>query len=211
MEEAIFLRLRNQPRTPLPSPSPSSTSLIWLPIGFPNPTSHFVSHHLLVLKSSLSRTLRHFYPLAGRVTPLCGPSTDTRFEIRYSAGDSVPLTLAESADDFEQLSGDQPRGFGSVYSLILPLPPIDDGSIPLLVLQITVFLNQGVALDVAGHHVACDDSNSIHFVKSWVVACIVGDSSESLLSPLPLLCDPTAIADPDGLYHKITLVALVPR
>ncbi|WOL05416.1 hypothetical protein Cni_G14145 [Canna indica] len=205
--------------SPPPESAPDAAALpltffdiVWLPTGpverlffyhFPHPTSHFVSHHLPVLKSSLSRTLRHFYPLAGRVTPPRGPSADARFEIRYSADDSVPLTLAESADDFEQLSGDQPRGFGSVYSLIPLLPPTDDGSIPLLALQITVFPNQGVALGVAVHHVACDDSSSTHFVKSWAAACMLGDSTESPISPLPPLCDPTAIADPDGLYHKI--------
>ncbi|KAJ8509937.1 hypothetical protein OPV22_000371 [Ensete ventricosum] len=186
--------------------------VVWLPTGpverlffypFPHPTSYFVSHHLPVLKSSLSRTLRHFYPLAGRVVPPRGPSPDAKFQIRCSDGDSVPLTLAESSDDFRQLSGDQSRGFGRVYGLIPQLPPTDDGSIPLLALQITVFPDQGVSIGVAVHHVACDDSSSIHFVKSWAAACNAEVLSESPLSPLPPLCDPTVIADPDGLYYKI--------
>ncbi|XP_064990314.1 anthocyanidin 3-O-glucoside 6''-O-acyltransferase-like [Musa acuminata AAA Group] len=205
--------------SPPPGSAPNASlpltffDVVWLPTGpveriffypFPHPTSHFVSHHLPSLKSSLSRALRHFYPLAGRVVPPCGPSPEAKFQIRCSDGDSVSLTLAESSDDFRQLSGDQPRGFGRVYGLIPQLPPTGDGSIPLLALQITVFPDQGVSIGVAVHHVACDDSSSIHFVKSWAAAaaCSVEDPSESPLSPPPL-CDPTVIADPDGLYYKI--------
>lgn len=184
--------------------------IVWLPTGpverllfyrFPHPTSHFLSHHLPLLTSSLSRALLLFYPLSGRVSPPRASSPDAKFQIRYSPGDSVPLDVAESSEDFDRISGDCPRAFRDLHSMVPRLPLADDGSIPLMALQITVFPNQGVALGVAVHHVACDDSSSIHFLKSWAAAATGGDSNEAPISP-PLI-DRTAIADPDRLYFKI--------
>ncbi|XP_010940606.1 phenolic glucoside malonyltransferase 2 [Elaeis guineensis] len=184
--------------------------IVWLFTGpvervffypFPHPTSHFVTHLLPTLKSSLSLTLQHFYPLAGRVRSSPDPSSDSKFEICYSAGDSITLISAECSDDFDQLSGNHPRNFRELYKLIPQLPHSNDGTIPLLALQVTLFPDHGISIGVAIHHVACDDSSSMHFIKSWAASCRLGGSDSP--PPPPPLHDRSTIADPDGLYSKI--------
>ncbi|OAY75783.1 Malonyl-coenzyme A:anthocyanin 3-O-glucoside-6-O-malonyltransferase [Ananas comosus] len=178
--------------------------------ALPHSTSHFVAHLLPQLASSLSLALLRFPPLLGRVRPAAAAAAadddDVDFAFSFSSSDdSVPLTVAESSDDFDALSSPGPRDFANLHALIPPLPRPGDGSIPLTAVQVTVFPRRGVALGIAIHHAACDDSSFLHFVKSWAAACKLG-GAVGLPLPLPFPPPPSfdrgAIPDPAGLRAK---------
>ncbi|XP_020079883.1 coumaroyl-CoA:anthocyanidin 3-O-glucoside-6''-O-coumaroyltransferase 1-like [Ananas comosus] len=173
--------------------------------SYPHPTPHFLSHHLPPLLSSLSLSLRSFFPLAGRVDrPLSSDPPALSFS---PSSHSLTLTLAESSADFDLLSGDSPRHFAELYSLVPQLPPSSgdddgdgDGSIPLAAVQVTVFPSRGICVGLSVHHVACDDSSSMHFVRSWAAACRLGGAEPPATAP-PFY-DRGVIADPNGLCSK---------
>ncbi|XP_072967135.1 anthocyanin 5-aromatic acyltransferase-like [Typha angustifolia] len=198
--------------SPPPNSVPDSTlpftffDVVWLHTGpverlffypFTHSVEHFVSHLLPVLKSSLSLALQDFHFLAGRVKP--SSLQPDLFEYSYSDGDSIPFLISESDADFDELSGDTPRDYAKLFDLIPRLPKSDDGSIPLTALQVTVFPDRGISIGIAIHHVACDDSSSIHFVKTWSSICKLGGGASSIAPPF---YDRAVIADTNGLYSK---------
>lgn len=68
--------------------------------------SHFLGTLVPNLKNSLSLTLKHFSPLAGKtILPLTSGTPFTH----YVAGDSVPLTISQSDADFVHLIGNHYR------------------------------------------------------------------------------------------------------
>nr|CAD1820979.1 unnamed protein product [Ananas comosus var. bracteatus] len=86
-----------------------------------------------------------------------------------------------------------------------PAPPSSgdddgDGSIPLAAVQVTVFPSRGICVGLSVHHVACDDSSSMHFVRSWAAACQLGGAEPPATAP-PFY-DRSVIADPNGLCSK---------
>ncbi|KAG1354911.1 phenolic glucoside malonyltransferase 1 [Cocos nucifera] len=160
---------------------------------FPHPTAHFMDSGLPNLKSSLSLTLQHFFPLAGNLRR----SPDDRYEISYVDGDSIPFTVAEHDGDFHDLSDAHACDVSKLLQLVPQLPKSYDAQ-PLLALQATVFPNHGIVIGVSVHHIACDGSSSMHFMKSWASACKSGGSMPAV-APRPLF-DRTLISDPRGLY-----------
>ncbi|XP_066319808.1 malonyl-coenzyme A:anthocyanin 3-O-glucoside-6''-O-malonyltransferase-like [Miscanthus floridulus] len=167
---------------------------------------HFAAHLLPSLVSSLSATLHAFYPLLGRVRP-CPDGGDGGYEFFCSAdgGEAVELTVAESSDNFDELSGGGPRDVARLYALVPQLPrPEADGSFALAAAQVTVFPARGVAVGVSIHHVACDDSSYMHFVKTWAARCreaISGTDAVPVPPPPPFL-DRGVVADPEGLAAR---------
>nr|BBG28371.1 anthocyanin malonyl-CoA acyltransferase [Cymbidium hybrid cultivar] len=196
-------------RPALPLTSFDITWLDFIPIDrlffyrFPCPTSAFLDSQLPNLKSSLSLTLNSFYPLAGTIRR--SSAIDDRFEIYYSDGDSVPLTVCECESmDFGDVSGQHRRPFGKLLLLVPSLLKYVDAQ-PLLAIQITLFPNQGICLALRIHHAACDGFSSIHFVKSWAAA-----SRAAPLPPSPSL-DRSSISDPHSLYSKLAQTVLLRR
>ncbi|CAN6245585.1 unnamed protein product [Urochloa humidicola] len=174
---------------------------------YPHTAEHFAANLLPQphLVSSLSAALHRFYPLVGRVRPC--PDGGGGYEF-YSAGgdagESVQLTVAESSDDFDELSGCGPRNVARLYALVPQLPRTEDGTFALAAAQVTVFAGRGIAVGVSIHHVACDDSSYMHFVKTWAGQCRVAaavDSAEAAVPPPPFL-DRGVVADPEGLAAR---------
>ncbi|KAG0477864.1 hypothetical protein HPP92_012583 [Vanilla planifolia] len=204
--------LSSSPRPSLPF---TMFDIPWLNLGpverlfffrFPHSTSHFLDVHLPILKSSLSITLELFYPLAGSYR--CSP--ENRFEIHYSDGDAVSLTVNESLDlDFHDIAGHHARSVDKLL-LLVPNLPISPDSQPLLALQLTLFPGQGLCLALTVHHAACDGFSSIHFVKYWAAACRAAGSLPPSLPPPPFL-DRSVIADPRGVYWKLSEIFRSPK
>jgi hypothetical protein len=76
-------------------------------------------------------------------------------------------------DDFEELSGGSARDVARLYALVPQLLRTEDGSFALAAVQVTVVTGKGLAVGVSIHHVACDDSSFMHFVKTWAGQCRV--------------------------------------
>ncbi|TVU07479.1 hypothetical protein EJB05_46802, partial [Eragrostis curvula] len=166
---------------------------------YPHPIEHFTARLLPNLTSSLSAALHGFYPLLGRVRP-CPDG----YEFCSTGGDDaggVELTVAESSDDFEELSGGSARDVARLYALV---PRTEDGSFALAAAQVTVFAGKGLAVGVSIHHVACDDSSYMHFVKTWAGHCRVaaGEDDAAAAVPPPPFLDRGVIADPEGLASR---------
>ncbi|KAF3330287.1 malonyl-coenzyme A:anthocyanin 3-O-glucoside-6''-O-malonyltransferase-like protein [Carex littledalei] len=164
-------------------------------------TSHFLSVSLPSLTSSLSLTLQRFHLLTCHVST--SPSDPAQYIFSPSTTNSIALTVAqlESGTNFEELVTSDPRDLSKLDPLVPQLCKSNDGTTPLAALQITIFPNEGICIGVSIHHVACDDSASIHFVKSWAAACRDnGFDSES--APVLPIHDRSVIPDPNGLYFK---------
>ncbi|KAL6912333.1 hypothetical protein ACP4OV_001138 [Aristida adscensionis] len=171
---------------------------------YPHPADHFAARLLPRLVSSLSAALHGFHPLLGRVRP-CPDGGGGGYELCSAGGGEggVELTVAESDDDFDELSGGAPREVGRLYALVPRLPPAEDGASALAAAQVTVFPGRGVAVGVSIHHVACDDSSYMHFVKTWAGHCRVAAGEDAAAAvPAPPFLDRGVVADPDGLAAR---------
>ncbi|XP_025802054.1 coumaroyl-CoA:anthocyanidin 3-O-glucoside-6''-O-coumaroyltransferase 2-like [Panicum hallii] len=159
---------------------------------------------LPLLRSSLSVTLRRFYPLAGTIRP------HPPFLCSYTPGaDALTLVVAESdsPDDFDRLVARSPRDLAGIRPLVPQLPPPgEDGAFSLAAVQATVFPGRGICLGVSVHHAACDDTSTMHFVRTWAAACRLGlesdDGSEDAALPPPPVLYRSLVADPDDLRGK---------
>ncbi|CAN6853627.1 unnamed protein product [Brassica oleracea] len=116
------------------------------------------------LKSSLSATLLHYLPLAGR---LVWNPTYTKPSIVYSPDekDAVYVTVAESNGELSRLSGDEPRPATEFHPLV-PELPVSDESARVLAVQITFFPNKGFSLGVTAHHAVLDGKTTAMFLKA---------------------------------------------
>ncbi|XP_062220759.1 malonyl-coenzyme A:anthocyanin 3-O-glucoside-6''-O-malonyltransferase-like [Phragmites australis] len=169
---------------------------------YPHPVEQFTAHLLPSLVFSLSAALHSFYPLLGRVRPC--PDGGGGYEFCSSGGDAggVELTVAESDDDFEELSGGGPRDVARLYALLPQLPRTEDGTFSLAAAQVTVFAGRGLAVGVSIHHVACDDSSYMNFVKTWAGQCRVAAGEDAAAVPPPPFLDRGVVADPEGLAGR---------
>ncbi|KAH7663544.1 Transferase protein [Dioscorea alata] len=159
-------------------------------------TDDFISSIVPSLTSSLSLTLHHFYPLAGKLVRHSPNSND--FAIHYKHGDSVSFTIAESHADFQSLSSNNPLPFHEVYTLVPILDKFSDDSKPLLSLQATFFPNAGISIGIAFHHITADGSAIGLFYKSWALSC--SSSGSVPLLQLPPVFDKSLVNDPHGFY-----------
>ncbi|OAY84083.1 Anthocyanin 5-aromatic acyltransferase [Ananas comosus] len=175
---------------------------------FPHPTSHFLSSFLPSLKSSLSLSLRSFFPLASLLRP--SPGASDRFELFYSDATSpgVLFTVAECVDDgssgglFDRLAGPRPRDVGQLRALVPRLAPPDSaGSQPLLAVQVTVFPHHGVVVGTTMHHATCDGSSYTLFRQTWAAAARRSSGDISLdAHPIGPVVDRSLVLDSHGLY-----------
>ncbi|KAJ6845028.1 anthocyanin 5-aromatic acyltransferase [Iris pallida] len=205
-----------------PAPAPASVAqpfslpltffdILWLRSGpvktlflypFPHTTATFKDSYLPNLKSSLSLTLRHFRPLAGRLR--LSPDPCHHYELHCAEGDSVPLAVAETDIDFLDLVGSHARESHKFRSLVPPLPELDadvgTNGPPLLAVQATVFPNRGIGIGVTVRHVACDGATFVHFIKSWASSTRSG-GRVPLAGDAPSF-DRSVIVDPCNLYSE---------
>jgi len=166
---------------------------------FPHSTLHFCKTTLPSLKTSLSQTLQHFFPLAGNL--LCPPPPHKPF-IRCTDDDSIPLTVVESRADFNHLSSNHPKRLKDLDHLVPKLTCTnmhDDTFVfPLLALQTTIFPNQGLCIAITYCHVM-DDSCCSNFMKYWSSICRSGGVELSLVERSTPCLDRGVLKDPKGL------------
>lgn len=165
---------------PLPSPLPPPTKLssfdaIW--IGFPpiqrlllytdtrGRTGDF-SALVDCLKTSLSSTLLHFLPLAGKLAYV--PSTGD-VEIDYS-DPGFAFDVAESDTDLQRLAADELHDTESFLKLV---PSIDTTELPFwpFAVQVTRFKCGGVAIGYTVHHTVVDGKGIWQFIEAWTGTC----------------------------------------
>ncbi|KAJ9173170.1 hypothetical protein P3X46_016334 [Hevea brasiliensis] len=161
-------------------------------------SAFFHSEILPKLKRSLSHTLFHFPPLAGRLT---WPPHSTRPIILYSPNDAVSLTVAETNADIDRHMGNQVRDVSESRPYV-PELPISETTSPTMALQITVRPGKGFTVGITTHHAVFDGKSAYMFLKAWSYICKHSDengNSFPLSQELIPLFDRTIIKDPARL------------
>ncbi|KAL6962491.1 shikimate O-hydroxycinnamoyltransferase [Sarracenia purpurea var. burkii] len=116
---------------------------------------------LKTLKDSLSLTLVHFYPLAGRLSWLGGG----RLALDCTAA-GVELIEADSKLKLDDLGDFSPcPEFMSLIPSVNYNIPIHEQ--PLLIVQLTNFRCGGISLGVSISHAATDGQSALHFMSEW--------------------------------------------
>ncbi|KAI3814775.1 hypothetical protein L1987_14419 [Smallanthus sonchifolius] len=124
-------------------------------------------HNVLqTLKTSLSTTLVHFYPLAGRLCSITGGRLELNCNangVRFTEA-YVDVNLVD-LDDFSK---------NPIFDQLIPSvdyrnTPLEDT--PLLLLQVTRFVCGGWSLGFCISHVAVDGQSALHFLSEWARVC----------------------------------------
>lgn len=164
---------------------------------------HFLETILPSLQKSLSTTLALFLPLAGNILL---PSNSGMPVIRYVSGDSVPLTVDQSDQDFCYLSGHHQRVADEFYPSVPDLPPAtkvgDAISVPIIAFQITLFPHQGICIGFTISHVVGDGSSMVNLVKSWALINRLGEDFYRTDGELVPVLDRNLVPDPQDLKSK---------
>ncbi|GFQ07310.1 anthocyanin 5-aromatic acyltransferase [Phtheirospermum japonicum] len=130
--------------------------------------SRFMDTIVPSLKISLSLTLKHFPPMAGKI--VVDNNNSGTPASRYVAGqDSLSLTIAVSYADFVNVTGYHPREAAQFHGFA---PDLNDTLTPtsklsVLAIQLTLFPNQGVCIGVTGNHIIGDGATLSLFMKTW--------------------------------------------
>ncbi|CAA7055487.1 unnamed protein product [Microthlaspi erraticum] len=155
------------------------------------------------LKSSLSSTLSHYLPLAGK---LVWDSLDLTPSIVYTPNDAVSFTFAESNADFSLLTGEKPFPSAELYPLVPELTNSDD-SATAVSFQVTLFPNQGFCIGVSAHHAVLDGKTTTMFLKSWAHTCKQQQQERTANTSLPQdlipIFDRTVIKGPENIETEI--------
>ncbi|GFP79913.1 anthocyanin 5-aromatic acyltransferase [Phtheirospermum japonicum] len=149
--------------------------------------SHFLDTIVPNLKNSLSLTLKHFPPMAGKLVIPINSDNNSMPVSHYVAGqDYFPLTIAISNADFVNLTGYQSRDNDQFLDFVpqLPRATISDSStakFPVAAVQVTLFPNQGVCVGFTIHHAICDGATGVRLMKMWAsINRFNGDDSHLL-------------------------------
>ncbi|RID65758.1 hypothetical protein BRARA_D00936 [Brassica rapa] len=154
------------------------------------------------LKSSLSSSLSHYLPLAGK---LVWDSLDKKPSLVYSPNDAVSFTVAESSAEFSLLTGNKPFPTTELYPLV-PELQVSDESASAVSFQVTLFPNQGFCIGVTAHHAVLDGKTTTMFLKFWANACKrQQDQTVNASVPQDLIpiYDRTVIKAPGDIETKI--------
>ncbi|KAL5543236.1 hypothetical protein UlMin_010946 [Ulmus minor] len=160
--------------------------------SLPQTNTSFFNSILPKLKHSLSLTLQHFLPLAGKLT---WPSESSQPIILFTAGDAISLTVADSDADFHYLSGSHVRK-SCDFSPLVPRLVVSETWASVMAVQITLF-NGGFCIGITAHHAVLDGKSSTMFMKAW--AHISKEYQSSLPPELTPFYDRTIIKDPAGI------------
>lgn len=163
--------------------------------------AYFLETLVPKLKQSLSLTLQHYPPLAGHLLIPSDPD-HTKPLIRYAPGDSVPLTVAQSTRDFDDLVGNHARDADQFYEFVPQLPPTEEEGAeyktilaPLMAIQVTLFPGRGICIGFANHHTLGDARSMVGFLHAWASITKLGRSDHVL----PPIFDKSVINDPHGI------------
>ncbi|XP_019158842.1 PREDICTED: malonyl-coenzyme A:anthocyanin 3-O-glucoside-6''-O-malonyltransferase-like [Ipomoea nil] len=214
--------LEEIPVAPLPEGTPNLTlPLTFLDFPFlhmspvhrlifyqhPISRTHFLDSLIPTMKHSLSLSLRHYSPLAGRL--IVSPDNSILPEIRFQEGDTVPLVFAEANSSgechFDDLTSDHARSCTELHPLVPSLPPAsrepDGGSVivPVLALQVTLFPGVGVCIGVTNHHAIGDASSIFGFMKAWAFLSSHEHETSTLPAEFRPFYDRTVLKDQKGL------------
>ncbi|KAK6126623.1 hypothetical protein DH2020_039633 [Rehmannia glutinosa] len=133
-------------------------------IYFYKPSQDWLTPHdtiFATLKTSLSKVLVHFYPLAGRLRWLDG----ARLELDCNAK-GVQLIDARSESKLDDLGDFTPSpDFHDLIPQINYLAPIEE--IPMLSVQLTKFQCGGITLSYTISHAVVDGQSALHFISEW--------------------------------------------
>ncbi|CAA2986779.1 malonyl-coenzyme:anthocyanin 5-O-glucoside-6 -O-malonyltransferase-like [Olea europaea subsp. europaea] len=167
---------------------------------FPCSKAYFFETIVPNLKESLSLTLEHYIPLAGNI--LC-PLNNEKPVLRYMVEDSVPLIIAESNENFNNLTANYARDTDQFYPSVPQLPPPKEEAeykiIRVFCLQVTLFPNHGLCIGFTNLHTVGDASSIVGFIKAWAsISKLGGDSQLIETNSLPLF-DRSVIQDPNGI------------
>ncbi|KAG8389785.1 hypothetical protein BUALT_Bualt01G0014600 [Buddleja alternifolia] len=136
--------------------------------------SHFLEAIVPHLQTSLSLTLAHFLPLAGKIIHH-RLNPDIKPILRYQAGDSIQLTISESdnPDHFNHLTGNHPRVCDEFYAFVPNLPPATHSETliecPVLAFQVTLFPGKGLSIGCVSHHAVADASTIVSLLQAWAL------------------------------------------
>ncbi|KAJ4976108.1 hypothetical protein NE237_001214 [Protea cynaroides] len=181
---------------------PPMELLFFLSLSLPNNSLHSISPSSSQTLS-LSCTLIPFYPVAGN---LLWPHDSYRPIIRYVNGDFIWLTVAECDADFSSLSGDHARDANEAHAFVPQLP--SSGSVvPLMAIQVTVFLNSGISIGVIHTHSLMDGKSMDYFMRTWAMISKLGEANQYLSTLSVSFLDRTLIKDSNG-FEKIYLKEL---
>ncbi|CDY15959.1 BnaA04g11520D [Brassica napus] len=162
------------------------------------------------LKSSLSSSLSHYLPLAGK---LVWDSLGKKPSLVYSPNDAVIFTVAESSADFSLLTGQKPFPAAELYPLVPELQNYDD-SASAVSFQVTLFPNQGFCIGISAHHAVLDGKTTTMFLKFWADTCKRRQDqtvNTSLPQDLIPLYDRTVIKDPKDIETEVmNLLKILP-
>ncbi|CAD6249137.1 unnamed protein product [Miscanthus lutarioriparius] len=163
--------------------------------------SDFTLGELPRFRNSLAAALHHFYPLAGKLTCELVDEGVAPPEVVFSDGDSVPLTVAVSSDDFRDLAGDHARDTTRLRPLLPALPKHGASrSQGVLAVQITVFPRAGICIGTTVHHAVADGSSYAHFLSTWAAVHRLGSEYNSAVAmDVPPLFDRSVVRDDAGL------------
>ncbi|WJX80781.1 hypothetical protein P8452_63735 [Trifolium repens] len=207
---------------PPPSTQPSTTPLTFFDIFWlrfhpveriffytlPNSQSHpsfFYQNIVPKLKTSLSLTLQHFHPLAGKII---WPSDSPKPFIQFNSNedDGVSLLIAESDLDFNHVVENSPHETSLSHSFVPHLESTDSFA-SLISFQITLFPKSGFSIGISTHHAVLDGKSSTMFLKAWAYLCskiIENEESPILLPKLEPLIEREIIKDQNGLGDTFT-------
>ncbi|XP_058736465.1 phenolic glucoside malonyltransferase 1-like [Vicia villosa] len=156
----------------------------------PNSQSHpsfFFQKIVVNLKSSLSLTLQHFLPIAGKIV---WPSDSSKPFIQFNPNDNdngVSLLIVESDADFNHVIGNSPHE-ASLSRSFIPNLESSDSFASIISYEARTPLRVGVSRYylTPNHHGVFDGKSSSMFIKAWAYLC--NKESPTLLRELePLL------------------------
>lgn len=206
----VVVKTTYVPLPPSPAPLPDRVDLslfdaLW--ICFP-PIQRLLLFHgshvpplpalLDSLRSALSRTLLHYFTLAGKLT-YAPASGDVFIDCSPAAiGPGVAFFEAESeGGDLGRLADDEVHDVDAFVQLIPELNATELPA-PVFTVQVTRFrgaegsADQGVALGFAAHHSVVDGRALWRFVEAWAVEC------RGEAGPPPPSLDRSVIKHPKG-------------
>ncbi|KAK2413122.1 phenolic glucoside malonyltransferase [Trifolium repens] len=173
----------------------------------PNSQSHptfFYQKLVPILKSSLSLTLQHFLPVAGKIV---WPSESSQPIVRYTPNDGVSLLIAESDADFDHVIEKSPLE-ASLSRSFIPHLESTDSFASIISIQVTFFPNSGISIGISAHHAILDGKSSTMFIKAWAYLCNktieTEEESPTLLPELEPSFNREIIKDPDDLGVTFT-------
>ncbi|XP_047943952.1 malonyl-coenzyme:anthocyanin 5-O-glucoside-6'''-O-malonyltransferase-like [Salvia hispanica] len=169
------------------------------------------------LKHSLSLTLKHYIPVvANLLYPLNTEASKPVF--RYISGNSIPLTIAVSSLDFDELVANHARESDQFYDLLPPPAPAPSTLLadeenyqiaPLISFQATLFPGRGICIGLNNHHSLGDARSIVGFLKAWAMVNKSGDD-EALVSKcgetLPIFERSSVFGDTsrlDGIFWNV--------